>query len=289
MTDKRLNTLKLGGKRLNVENWKVFHPNGKHMFTCGENKANWYLERDLAIITDDDSIQLTFEPKGSGFSDDEIFGLKPRKIICVVSGVEYDLQRHHIIPYCYRTYLPDEYKSKNHHDVVLINAVKHIEYELIANRFKDFIADVYGVKTIGECNSEFTYTLLNMRKEYTIALSNLNSLFVGFDKIPNINKFKKLEIISQETNIPFETLINFNYIQLYKLYQELSNQCYIAKKTLKENKLEYDHGYQVVQKLDTHEKIKEFIILWRNHFIDTMKPQYMPEGWSIDFRVSNLR
>ena len=47
----------------------------------------------------------------------------------------------------------------------------------------------------------------------------------------------------------------------------------------------YDHGYHVVSKLDDHEKIVEFVRMWRQHFVDTMKPQFMPLGWSIDFRV----
>lgn len=47
----------------------------------------------------------------------------------------------------------------------------------------------------------------------------------------------------------------------------------------------YDHSYHVVQKLDTEEKLEEFVKLWRTHFIETTNPQYMPQGWSIDFKV----
>ena len=36
---------------------------------------------------------------------------------------------------------------------------------------------------------------------------------------------------------------------------------------------------------DTEEKIMEFVKLWRTHFIETMKPKYMPQGWSINFRI----
>lgn len=53
----------------------------------------------------------------------------------------------------------------------------------------------------------------------------------------------------------------------------------------KEYRKIYDHGYHVVQKLDTEEKIENFVKLWRTHFIKTMKPKYMPYGWSIDFRI----
>ena len=37
--------LQIGSKNHNSENWKVYHPNGKHMFTCGEKKALWYLKK----------------------------------------------------------------------------------------------------------------------------------------------------------------------------------------------------------------------------------------------------
>lgn len=52
-----------------------------------------------------------------------------------------------------------------------------------------------------------------------------------------------------------------------------------------QNRANFDHGYYVVQKLDTEEKIEEFVKLWRNHFINTMKPKFMPKGWSVDFRI----
>ncbi len=63
----RNNILKVGSKNLNAENWEVYHPDGTHMFTCGEKKATWYLDKDLAKRTEDGKIQLTFEPKGNGF------------------------------------------------------------------------------------------------------------------------------------------------------------------------------------------------------------------------------
>ena len=69
------NILQIGSKNLSSENWKVYHPSGRHMFTCGEKKAYWYLERNLAKLIDGErSIELTFIPKGNGFEDDEEFG-----------------------------------------------------------------------------------------------------------------------------------------------------------------------------------------------------------------------
>jgi hypothetical protein len=282
----RNNILKVGSKNLNAENWEVYHPDGTHMFTCGEKKANWYLERDLAVRTADGKIMLTFEPKGNGFENNEVFGKSVREAICVVTGLEEGLQRHHIVPYCYRTYFPEKYKSKNHHDVVLINHEKHSEYELLATQYKDEIAQMFDVKTIQEFNIEYTHKLREIGKENAILINNILSIFKTYGKISNEIKLEKLKKISEGTGIPFKTVCSYNYIQLYKMYDILKERHIKEQEEFKQYyRKKYDHGYYVVQKLDTEEKIEEFVKLWRNHFIDTMQPQFMPNGWSVDFRI----
>ena len=93
---------------------------------------------------------------------------------------------------------------------------------------------------------------------------------------------------SQLTNIQYDLILTFNYLQLYKLLEYVKiKQIDIIDKFKKNNKKYYDHGYWVVQKLDTEEKIKEFIMLWRKHFINTMKPKYLPNGWSVNFRINS--
>ena len=282
----RNNILKIGSKNLNSENWKVYHPSGKHMFTCGEKKAKWYTDRELAKNIGKRMIELTFIPRGNGFEDNEVFGRSMREAICVVSGLDEGLQRHHIVPYCYRTYFPEVYKSKNHHDVVLINHEKHSEYEQVANDYKDEIAEIYGVKTIGELNSEYTAKLRETGKPNSILLNTLHSLFKGYGKITYEMKLEKLQFVAEHTGIPFEIIRTYNYLQLYKIFLYLQvlheKQIYDFKG---QNRMLYDHGYHVVSKLDTEEKIEEFVKLWRNHFIETMQPKYMPLGWSVDFRI----
>jgi hypothetical protein len=282
----RNNILKAGGKNLNTENWKVHHPNGRHMFTCGEKKAIWYMDRGLAESIGKKMIRLTFMPKGNGFEDDEEFGRSMREAKCVVSGSEDGLQRHHIVPYCYRTYFPEIYKSKNHHDVVLINHEKHSQYEQEANYYKDEIARIYGVPTIGELNAEYTGKLRDAGKNSAISLNAIHSLFKSYGRISEEMKLEKLRYISKNINIPFNKLCTYNYLQLYKIYLYLQ---VVHEKKIYDFKAEYrmlyDHGYHLAQKLDTEEKIEEFVKLWRNHFIETMKPQFMPNGWSVDFRI----
>jgi len=282
----RNNILKLGSKNLNAENWEVYHPNGTHMFTCGEKKANWYLERNLAVRTTDDKIMLNFEPKGNGFETNEVFGKSHREAICVVTGIADGLQRHHIVPYCYRTYFSEQYKSKNHHDVVLMNYEKHSEYETIATQYKDVIAEMFDVKTITEANKDYTLKLREIGRGNAILLNTIHSLFKTYGKISYEMKLEKIRAISDGTGIPFETMCGYNYIQFYKMYLLLKEEHVKEQYKFKQkHRHEYDHGYHVVQKLDTEKKIMNFVKLWRNHFINIMQPQFMPNGWSVDFRI----
>jgi hypothetical protein len=280
------NVLIEGSNSLNKENWMVHHPNGRHMFTCGEKKAMWYLEKDLAKVIGNKKIKFTFDPRGNGFEDNEEFGRNARENRCVVSGVVDGLQRHHIVPYCYRSFFPEEYKSKNHHDVVLINYKPHADYEVKATQFKDEIARIYGVKTIAELNAEYTTKLREFSRDDVILISNIGSLFKSYHWISYELKLEKLKLISELSGIPFETLCSYNYLQLYKIYKYLSDEHFNNVDKFKaENRMYYDHGYHVIQKLDSEDKIENFVKLWRNHFIDTMNPQHMPIGWSVDFRI----
>lgn len=282
----RNNILKVGSKNLNSENWKVYHPSGRHMFTCGEKKARWYLERNLAKHIGKKKIALTFSPKGNGFEDNEEFGRSIREARCVVTGIEDGLQRHHIVPYCYRSYFPEQFKSKNHHDVVLINHEIHSLYEQSANIFKDEIARIFHVKTIGEYNIDYTNKLREIGKPNSVILNAIHSIFKTYGRISQEMLMEKLQNVSKLTGISFETLSQLNYIQLYKLYLlfkvQHDKEIYDFKE---EYRMQYDHGYHVVKQLDTEEKIENFVKLWRNHFIETMQPKFMPNGWSVDFRI----
>lgn len=286
--------LKEGSKALSSQNWKVFHPDGTHMFTCGEKKANWYLNTNdeftgcaLALKTGEYEITLSFDPKGKGYKKGEVFGLAGRKIQCVVSGEKEGLQRHHIVPYCYRTQLTSEYKSKNHHDVVLVTYKIHEQYEFYATKFKNQLAHEYGVPTLNELNLKYTKLLSEFSESKVRAISKLYSIFNSYGRIPQETINDNLKFVAEVTDISYEKKISkMNYIELWKLYIILKKQYNSQIDEFKiKNGIKYDHGKRLVEKLITHDHIKEFVKRWRTHFIDTMKPKYMPEGWSVDFRV----
>lgn len=282
----RNNILKMGGKNLDIENWIVYHPDGTHMFTCGKKKAKWYLDRDLAIQVNNNEIQLTFQPKGHGFSENEEFGKSIREARCVITGIKEDLQRHHIVPYCYRSYFSEEYKSKNHHDVVLINHDIHAEYEIEATKYKNELAHIYGVKKINDYNKAYIKLINQENRDKLNIMNKVSAIINGHNKIPMEIIKKNLHDVSEYLNLDYNLLIKCNYIQLLKLYRILKKQYeYQLQVFQQKHKKYYDHGYHLVKKLNTEDKLRDFVILWRKHFIETMNPQYMPDGWSIKFRV----
>ena len=283
--------LKTGSKNLNKENWEFYHPNGKHMFTGGEKKAEWYLKHldakgnPLAVIIGEKKVQLTFIPKGNGFNDGEVFGLSGREVRCVVTDDTEGLQRHHIVPYCYRSHFPVQYKTKNHHDVVLVTYKIHEQYETEASKYKNELAKEYGVKNLNELNLEYTKILCNYSNDKIKVLSKFNSIFTSYNRIPQDVIVDNLKSVAELTGIPFKQISTFNYIQLYKLYLHLKKiHDNDLKKVKNESKIKYDHGYHLVQKLDTHEKLEAFVRRWRQHFLDTMNPEYMPVGWNVNYR-----
>lgn len=276
-----MQVLKPGSRKFDTNhNWKVFSPKGKHMFTTSSKRAKWYLTKADAIIIGDFEIQLTKEPKGEGFAENEIFGLLPRINRCVVCAVIDELQRHHVVPYHYRKFMPLQYKSRNHHDVVLICRTHHEEYEQIAKEYKTIIARKYGVGTIEELNNAYIAEVVErLRRKFKMS-KLLSTLIDNFNDIP----ITKIEVIAIELSgmVGFDVLnTSLDYLELIR--KKIDKHIEKEKREVIHNN-DYYHGNLVIKQFKSHDDFEIFIRGWRNHFVETMKPQYMPEGWSIDFR-----
>ncbi len=48
------------------------------------------------------------------------------------------------------------------------------------------------------------------------------------------------------------------------------------------------HGVKVVKHVVDHEGLVAFEKMWRQHFLDTMKPQHLPAMWSVDHSHDEL-
>lgn len=111
------------------------HPDGTLMCMTSSKKAKWYLNRGLASRVNDKMVRLNFTPNGYGHHDNPYF-LERKGNLCVVCGNEKDLTRHHVVPYQFRTLFTEQFKSHDHHDVLLVCRDCHDVYEREANELK---------------------------------------------------------------------------------------------------------------------------------------------------------
>jgi len=217
------------------------------MFFCSKKKFNWYLKKGLAEKLNEDSIKLTFEPRGMG--EDPMF-LTPRENRCVVSGNTKDLTRHHVVPTQFRQHFPMKYKSKNSSDVVVITRDEHDKYEREADVLKEKLIDMYVSEDEINYNKSLHYIqrMLNTIENYKDLIPN--------DKIGNMydDMNEYLEKIKK---------INDEVIKLSHL----------------ENLEPIDFNKLIVERVG----VEELIVMWKTHFIEYAKPKYLPEWWNPNY------
>jgi hypothetical protein len=240
-------------------NISVLSPDGTLLFKCLPKKANWYLDRNLAKVINNDpmSIQLTFEPKGKGQSDDPYY-LETKYNKCVVCGSEDDLTRHHIVPYTYRKHFPEKLKSHNSYDVVPICVQHHSEYEEnYAIELKCVFAERYNAPLEIE-------TKLN--SDLTIVVRYSNVLTNNWEKLPYNRKKQMISTIRKYHG------------DFGRLKQILLMYAYVDLSTTKTE----THGQIVANNLINENKLQWFVETWREHFIHSMNPNFMPGYWNIN-------
>jgi len=275
--EKVRNVLKVGSRRLGKENWKFYHPDGDLMFINNEHKASWYLKRKLVKQIGDKEVQFLVEPRVKRRPDDN-FLITPIERICVVCGAEDELQKHHVIPTLYRQFMPDDYKSNNHHDVVIVCTKHHEFYErTYSNLYRNELAIQFDVPTVDELISSKTL----IYRTHKLIINKATSL-MKFNSNMDLDKIMKL---SQE--IQAGTPVLKGYEDAFLTETELKKVIRYHRKALKGLAHELDdyigikHAKKIVDKCVKDGTLYEFIVSWRKNFIDNMNPEFMPVGWDM--------
>lgn len=228
------------------ESFEMIHPDGYFMSFVSEKRANWYINRGLAIWVGDKKFQLKFNPNGSGKGHIPFYTQKLENK-CVVCGAEHNLNKHHVVPYVFRSRMPIKYKEKSNHDVLAICIDCHEEYEQIAMEFKNQLVKEAGINISAKLTEEEKWN-----KDITSAkkmLEKINNKLIDVSKIPKdrITEFERL-----------------------------------AKLNLKDVPEKPFWGDLLMNKIIQEDKIFDFVKTWRKHFIETMSPKYLPMYWNIE-------
>jgi len=242
-------------------NCMIVAPDGQPLCRTNQKKIDWYLERDLGEIIANDpvTLRLRFEPAGRKGADHP-YNTSRKENHCVCCGGTDEITRHHVVPHCFRKFFPDDRKNHCLHDVLPLCIPCHDKYEKHASDLKKKYSQSMGIPTSGiGCRMD---KMIYSVRAAAHALKNFG------DRIPTERR---------------EMLLG--RLRTYLKKEDITEQDILAADALKP--MIQEEGFKpfgqcVVERITN---IDAFILEWRQHFVKYMKPQHLPEHWSVDNEI----
>jgi hypothetical protein len=237
-------------------------PDGQHLSTVDKKKAEWYLVRGLAdMVTEDPpTVKLRFEPSGRPGKDREYY-LAEKENKCVVCGKEDGYIRKNVVPHEYRRYFPPGTKEHLSHDVLLLCVGCHQLSSQHDTRMRQMLANRYSAPLASSMPTYRNDPVLTRVKSHAKALLRGND-------IPEIRRRQLLQTLADHYGIEEVTadiIVEASQIDT-RISFENGGIC---------------HSKKVVESVLEEDKLFEFQREWRQHFLDSMKPQHLPKLWSV--------
>jgi len=221
------------------DNYTINRPDGEMMFRCSKYRFDWYVERGLAIVMEDKRATLTFLPAGDG---DPEFMLLPRENKCVCCGTDEGLTSHHVVPRCFRIFMPSAYKDHNCYDIVLLCRKCHDVYEKKAWSLKHALVREHVPHDVIERSK---WIIQGHKLSRTLMRQNHHTPLP--ESAVEIIKNKLIDLLTR----------------LRMTEQEL-----LAA--------EPDNEWQMVTKAVP---IEDLIRKWKKHFVEVAEPKHLPAWW----------
>jgi hypothetical protein len=291
-------------------------PDDNLLCTIALKKANWYVNKKLAFWKDDqkrDCIKLLFRPnvpapkqqEGDGDGDVDgrdnennnvnTYNQTIKANCCVICGHDQDYMRHYVVPFCYRTLFPQNFKTHLPHDIVLVCANHHVKagrkYHKRMQRIEDDLrtdpetaAPELIDKRVHQIRSSAT-ALLKFRDKLPLdRIADYESLLCEWYELPQPQPQPQPQPTAtandgdDDTTIttdPPPILLTTAQLQTAsELESRRPNPKYISGPTLVMESFNSDD-----------EAMADFVREWRSFFFDSMQPQFLPTGWSVDSPV----
>ncbi len=232
-------------------------PGGESMFHGDSEKALWYLNRGLVEVVSQAPpvLRFKFAPAGPGHAGDDYY-LTGKVNRCVVCGAVEGLNRHHVIPSVYRRHLPGAVKDHSHHDVLLLCLTCHEKYEAAADELKAELGQEVGVPLHGLRGQRDP--VRNRAIKSAIALTRYGG------QIPGPRQEELRQAIGA-------------WIGHWPVSDSEVRE--VAGLGLEEDGETVEHGRRVVER---SADVQGFVRRWREHFLRTMQPRFLPAHWDVD-------
>ncbi|XP_041972603.1 exonuclease 3'-5' domain-containing protein 2 [Aricia agestis] len=250
-------------------------PDGELLCTCDTKKAFWYIDKGLAekISTDPLTVRLKFEPAGRSVGDVGKYYQLKKENKCVVCGQDNSYIRKNIVPREYRKYFPEIVKDRSSHDVLLLCGGCHQRSNMLDQRVRERLAELCDAPLV--LLSKTKYTEDADCKKIRSAARAL--LYQSVKHALPERRRAELEAVLLQHYPDHDTITT-------ELLQEAANVQVIYENTDYES-----HGHKVVNYYLQHSGILALEELWREHFLASMRPRYMPELWSVKHNEERLR
>lgn len=288
------------------DNVYMLDSNREPMCTISMKKARWYTKKGIAewssfkegdLPTASDAmeggevkcIRLLFQHNGASadskkFSPESLYLRSPKENVCVQCGADGHHIRHYIVPYVYRTLLPEEYKAHMSHDIVILCPDCHLECERPTKKRMKEMEREARTKTGGWARDAVP-TIENPHLHHVrgcaIALVKWKENMPA-ERVESYERDVREYLAGRcEGEEEKATLLRGEEALTKK---QLQRACGVNYRVRNPN---FVPGAEVVVRLLKDAKsIEDFIIDWRKYFISTFNPRHMPTGWRVDNPVA---
>lgn len=259
------------------DNCKMYAPDGVLLANCSSKRMKWYIKRNLAIWVGENQFKLLFEPNGNGNASDVPYMLEQRENRCVICGTSEDLTLHHVVPSSFRKHLPEEYKSRNHFDVVCCCAKCHDQYERKANWLRRSLIDsLVVVKKEKQTPDPEKLRLEKARRAAQSLLERARraaqALLRHYDQIPEEKRLKLFQTLSEYFGKQVA-------VENWKECVEQSNlpklvQIHVVPCSGSPPSVDVYKAY-----MERIGDVFAFIVMWRKHFLEHAEPKFLSKDW----------
>ena len=274
---------------------KMLAPDGQQLCFCDFKKMSWYLERNLAkLISNDPPVfKLIFEPNARGCVDENLkssnFYIESRTNCCVICGKTENYLRFHVIPILYRSCFPENLKSHKSHDVVLLCLSCHERARKVYEQKKEEISKRYNVPLNVMSDGKNNYLkLIQFIKKCKVIKKNKNKNLPEIAETKLKKNLKETFDTLMENSQEFKNFVEKNKIICNKeddiddnFLNIFCDKFIVDDKNIPEGKKNL-HGKLVIEKV---KDLKEFIMEWRQFFLDSFQPKFLPKEWSVKHEI----
>ncbi|XP_015432438.1 PREDICTED: exonuclease 3'-5' domain-containing protein 2 [Dufourea novaeangliae] len=285
LRDLKTNNIVAHASSIPARNKPLYHncylqaPDGDILCTCDRKKAEWYVTKALGEVIEQEpfTVRLKFEPSGRALGEVGQYYTQVKVNQCVVCGTLEKFIRKNVVPREYRKYFPLVMKAHQSHDILLLCPVCHEISNCYDLQLRRKLADM--------CDAPLAGPLTHVRNKYVNNWRKLHSAVKALREERTLPDSRRIELEHYILECTGQQQVTPALLDL--VYQELKHAM-VSMPNYDQSKCQ-PHGLKVVQYFEKREGgLIELEQMWREHFLVTMKPKYLPKLWSIHHNQERL-